>query len=1002
MNYYNALMLLFLLLSSTSIGGSPNAVISGELASTTLDPTPVRAGAPLGEDSEGIIDEPPTSIKPQDEFESFEANYIFQAYGNFGDGKDTDYRFFQSDKYFSNLREIDPSIRGGNYGMVRQINATHVILFATYESTILYNIRTGQSQNLGFIGHHDVVYIKSRGTFMTLGEETVSRNGKQYLMDTIVEYNAIGDILWSWKSSDYIDVNLGLQEENGDTIEVTHANSIEYYEDDTLLINMRDLDTAYLINRTDSQILWSIGRYGDFVINGGEADRITTLGHDYNRISENTFIAFDNSVGTGSPSRLVQFSINTTSMTATIDKTWETDVRAPIWGSVELLPNGNYLVNGMTEIYEVNSTNGVSRKIDIDVVSDTIRRIYQVSARRDAPYAEITSGDGLAGSDYLLNVSSWYNFNVPYSLVGTLEVSVDGLPVYNEYLSFARYWQSTASIINLGTLPFGDHNITLTVSDDAGNQFSVSKIVGIKEVLLSEDIFDTTEQGYSENVLRWDIRSSTTVMYEVILDNTLQKSGSITAGVLTLDLTSTPQGDYNVSLVLTRVNNTLLLSREYDLSIRPATAPVILNSPSSELEWDRVIILEFEVEETLPSYFMYSINNGELVTSDWNGTTVITLSGYREGSIQLDLELVDKLGQSNATSMTIEIVPASSPIVYSDSKVSLTWGTTDSISIMTSGSNQYRFYVDGYIVVSGEVTGNFMNISVDNWYQDPLTLGGHLSFIEVSDIDKTAISRIDLLIDEPLGDPYADFYINDQSLWVTSASNALGAPDGDEATISYGYDNGYITLDMGDGEEVRNGEGDDLMIFSSQGLYTVEVLVDNTYQLIGTGEGNSTFDLGDIQSARYVRIGYRAGEDVLLDALRSLHLSSPRDVVPIISFHTHEEEDIITFSWEIFGDFTWKYQIAMDGVLVQDGFADTASVNFTTSKPSDQTTIAFKISTIFGVESEYVTTIFPETSTSSTSSTQNGSTEDLPLSSIVIIVSLFVVFIVRRGKPRKL
>jgi hypothetical protein len=111
--------------------------------------------------------------------------------------------------------------------------------------------------------------------------------------------------------------------------------------------------------------------------------------------------------------------------------------------------------------------------------------------------------------------------------------------------------------------------------------------------------------------------------------------------------------------------------------------------------------------------------------------------------------------------------------------------------------------------------------------------------------------------------------------------------------LSLGGGNGYVIVDMGENEEILDGSGADLKVYEvgagcngiNEGYY---VYVSNNssgpWILLGTGSGNSTFDLaGNLSRARYVKIvdqnpnvdngGSTPGADI--DAIEALHYNSP-------------------------------------------------------------------------------------------------------------------------------
>ncbi|MDY6916647.1 MAG: hypothetical protein SVP26_01685, partial [Chloroflexota bacterium] len=102
------------------------------------------------------------------------------------------------------------------------------------------------------------------------------------------------------------------------------------------------------------------------------------------------------------------------------------------------------------------------------------------------------------------------------------------------------------------------------------------------------------------------------------------------------------------------------------------------------------------------------------------------------------------------------------------------------------------------------------------------------------------------------GDPWADAVWH--SYRVKDPTFAVGAPDSSYARLEY---NGYLDLDLGDGEEVYDGPGDDLTVHGKgTSVYAVYAWDGDLWQSLGTGSAVSSFDLGagGLASTQYVRI----------------------------------------------------------------------------------------------------------------------------------------------------
>lgn len=101
----------------------------------------------------------------------------------------------------------------------------------------------------------------------------------------------------------------------------------------------------------------------------------------------------------------------------------------------------------------------------------------------------------------------------------------------------------------------------------------------------------------------------------------------------------------------------------------------------------------------------------------------------------------------------------------------------------------------------------------------------------------------------------------------TSPGHALGAPDGQACSLG---SDGFIVLDMGAGNAIVDGPGDDFIVtealvagdveLESYSVFVGDALAQTT--LVGTGLGTQSFDLADasVASTRYVKIVSSAGQ----------------------------------------------------------------------------------------------------------------------------------------------
>jgi len=240
-------------------------------------------------------------------------------------------------------------------------------------ATHFWNLKTNMTTDFPNVyGHHDMIYNPNTHTFLTLNSYVRQIDGRNVLMDTIVELDSFGNILWTWDS--YTNGHFGLKDEclcnattvvNGQTvIDLTHANSLQWdLKSNIIYMNMRALDTFCKIDKTTDQTIWCLGRRGNFKLLGPDGKQVPSLwyhSHDVREIQPDVFTMFDddydNTTNATNPcpatfeetiahSRMLEITVNEQNMTAWTSWGWAAPREdwTPYWGSVDKLPNGDWL-----------------------------------------------------------------------------------------------------------------------------------------------------------------------------------------------------------------------------------------------------------------------------------------------------------------------------------------------------------------------------------------------------------------------------------------------------------------------------------------------------------------------------------------------------------------------------------------------------------------------------------------------------------------------------------
>ncbi|HLN89780.1 MAG TPA: aryl-sulfate sulfotransferase, partial [Candidatus Binatia bacterium] len=228
-------------------------------------------------------------------------------------------------------------------------------------ATHIWNMATNTTQDFpNVISHHDIQYDPLNGTFLVLQSYPRDVGNNSYLFDRILQVNVNGTVLWSWDVFDHVPLSqASIFNEttvlNGQTlIDFSHANSLDWdYNNNIIYLNLRCTNTFYKIDRNTGNIVWSVGEFGNFTLLDDQGNQVSSLwyhSHNTKQVAPDVFTMFDNDDNNVTNpndcrSRMIELTVNETSMTAYVNWSWEAPVQ--YWnsyaGGTVLLPNGDYL-----------------------------------------------------------------------------------------------------------------------------------------------------------------------------------------------------------------------------------------------------------------------------------------------------------------------------------------------------------------------------------------------------------------------------------------------------------------------------------------------------------------------------------------------------------------------------------------------------------------------------------------------------------------------------------
>ncbi len=158
---------------------------------------------------------------------------------------------------------------------------------------------------------------------------------------------------WIWDYRDYFEKPDCSTNTSGDFyIDWTHTNSVSMFKEEGIVyVNSRNFSTLFKIDMSSGAIIWRLGKDGDFSFVGDNPNPWFELAHEpeINGVNGNKIIFFDNGTAERGFSRIVEYTIDETNMTA--EMTFEFDGRdlgkgwwSEYWGDADRLENDNIFV----------------------------------------------------------------------------------------------------------------------------------------------------------------------------------------------------------------------------------------------------------------------------------------------------------------------------------------------------------------------------------------------------------------------------------------------------------------------------------------------------------------------------------------------------------------------------------------------------------------------------------------------------------------------------------
>ena len=232
----------------------------------------------------------------------------------------------------------------------------------------------------------------------------------------IQELDAARNVVFQWRSWDYIPITDTYADLLLSMIDYVHLNAIEIDNDGNILFIGRTLSEVTKISRSTGEIIWRLGgKQNDFTFineHPENAPDYFALPHNIKRLANGNITLFDNGDYHSPPySRGVEYQLDEQSKTATM--VWEYDHSKEIYafamGSVQRLPNGNTLIGwgsassvGDPVLTEVHSDNSIAFELFFPLELASYRA-YKFPWKSGLPSASVTITEVLQGNTYTFN-----------------------------------------------------------------------------------------------------------------------------------------------------------------------------------------------------------------------------------------------------------------------------------------------------------------------------------------------------------------------------------------------------------------------------------------------------------------------------------------------------------------------------------------------------------------------------------------------------------------------
>ena len=232
----------------------------------------------------------------------------------------------------------------------------------------------------------------------------------------VQELDADKNVIFQWRSWDYIPFADSYESLTTATVDYLHMNGVSVDLDGNYLISCRQLSQILKVDRSTGDVIWKLGgKQNDFsFLNENEANSPDYFSYQHNIsvLPNGNLTLFDNG-NQHSPqhSRAVEYKIDEVNKTANM--VWEyrhtPDIYSMAMGSVQRLSNGNTLIgwgsagmNGDPSVVEVHPDKSIAFELTLPK-GETSYRAFRFPWVSQQPAISVTNYEILQGNTYDFN-----------------------------------------------------------------------------------------------------------------------------------------------------------------------------------------------------------------------------------------------------------------------------------------------------------------------------------------------------------------------------------------------------------------------------------------------------------------------------------------------------------------------------------------------------------------------------------------------------------------------